>query len=586
MGGEFTSEQKRYLEGFTSGIQVGRLKAEGSPAGAKAVPSGPDAPMLLAMAAQEAKGKKLTPIEKGKREKHPLDDYDRFKELVANDQFPKGDETFRVKYFGLFYVAPAQDSYMCRLRIHNGVLSYWQLAGLAKLADDCAGHYAHVTTRANFQLREIPARHGIEVYERIIDLGLASKGSGADNIRNVTGDATAGIAPGELLDTRPHARDWHMHILNNRTMYALPRKFNVAFDGGGPVPTLEDTNDIGFQAVELKGAPGVADGVYYRLMIGGISGHKDLARYTGVILPPRDATKVADAIVRVLVDTGDRTDRNKARMKYVLDDWGFDKYIEAVELKLGTKLLRVEDTWMLPRPVQDRHAHVGVHKQKQPGLNYVGVVLPVGKMLTEQMYAIADIARDLGDGDIRLTVWQNLLISGIPDGKVEEATARIEAAGLDWRASSIRAGLVACTGSQGCKFANATTKLNAEQIAAWCEPKVSLDTPVNIHLTGCKNSCAQHYIGDLGLIGVRVPINEDGDTVDGYNVFIGGGFSETASIGRELYSNVKATEAPLVVERVLKGYLANRTGPAQTFHAFAASHEIDAIKSFADKVEA
>ena len=115
---------------------------------------------------------------------------------------------------------------------------------------------------------------------------------------------------------------------------------------------------------------------------------------------------------------------------------------------------------------------------------------------------------------------------------------------------------------------------------------MTLDTPVNIHLTGCKNSCAQHYIGDLGLIGVRVPINEDGDTEDGYNVFVGGGFSETAAIGRELFSNVKATEAPQVIERVLKGYLANRSGPEQTFHAFAASHEIDAIKSFADKVDA
>ena len=157
-------------------------------------------------------------------------------------------------------------------------------------------------------------------------------------------------------------------------------------------------------------------------------------------------------------------------------------------------LPRVAAQHVALRPPQDRQAHIGVHAQKQAGLNYIGVVLPVGKMLTEQMHELAAIARELGDGDIRLTVWQNLLISGIPDGKLDRAKARLESTGLDWRASSVRAGLVACTGSQGCKFANAATKVHAEKIAAWCEPKVQLDTPVNIHVTGCKEQlCATLY---------------------------------------------------------------------------------------------
>ena len=340
MGGEFTAEQKRYLEGFTSGIQVGRLKPAGQ-AGPTA-PSGPDAPHLAAQAKAEAAGKKLADPEKWKREEHPFDAYQRLKDQATTDQFPKPADNFRWRYYGLFYVAPAQDSYMCRLRIHNGILTHWQFAGVADIAETYAGGFAHVTTRANLQMREIPARNGIEVIERIIDLGLCSRGSGADNIRNVTGDATAGIAPGELLDTRPHARDWHFHILNNRVMYGLPRKFNVAFDGGGPVPTLEDTNDIGFQAVEVKEGAGTEPGVHYRLVLGGITGHRDLARDTGVILKPSEATQVADAIVRVYIDSGDRTNRNKARLKYVLDDWGFDKFLTAVEEKLGRKLARVD----------------------------------------------------------------------------------------------------------------------------------------------------------------------------------------------------------------------------------------------------
>ncbi len=582
--GDFTTEQKRYLEGFTSGIQIGRLKPTGAGAAAPAAPSGPDAEHLAAQARTEAGGKKLADQEKWKREEHPFDAYAKLKAQAAKDEFPKPADNFRWRYYGLFYVSPAQDSYMARLRIHNGILKYHQFAGVADIAERFAGGYAHVTTRANLQMREIPARNGIEVIERIIDLGLCSKGSGADNIRNVTGDATAGIAPGELLDTRPYAREWHFHILLNRVMYGLPRKFNVAFDGGGPIPTLEDSNDIGFQAVRVREGAAVEPGVYFRLLLGGISGHKDLARDTGVVLKPADATRVSDAIVRVFIDSGDRTNRNKARLKYVLDDWGFDKFLAAVETKLGDKLARVDAAHVEPRPAQDRLAHVGAHAQAQGGLNWIGVVLPVGKMTVAQMRDLARIAADLGDGDIRLTVWQNLLISGIPDDKVEAAKARIEAAGLDWRASSVRAGLVACTGSQGCKFAASPTKKNAEEIAAYLEPRVTLDTPVNIHLTGCHNSCAQHYIGDIGLIGAKVPINEEGDTVDGYDIFVGGGFSEQAAIGREIFPKVTTEEAPRAVERLLKTYLANRSGPDETFYAFARTREVDVLKELAEKV--
>jgi ferredoxin-nitrite reductase len=584
MGGEFTAEQKRYLEGFTSGIQVGRLKPAAG--GGPSAPSGPDAPHLAAMAKAEAAGKKLADQEKWKREEHPFDAYHRLKAQAENDEFPKPPDNFRWRYYGLFYVAPAQDAYMLRMRIHNGILNHWQFAAMADLAARCAGGYSHVTTRANLQLREIPARHAIDVIEQVIDLGLCSRGSGSDNIRNVTGDATAGIASGELLDTRPYAKAWHFHILNNRVMYGLPRKFNVAFDGGGPIPTLEDTNDIGFQAVEVKEGAGVEPGIWFRLVLGGITGHKDLARDTGVVVKPGDATKVADAIVRVFIDSGNRTDRNKARLKYVLDDWGFDTFLVAVEDKLGWKLPRVAAEHVAPRPAQDRHAHVGVHAQKQAGLNYIGVVLPVGKMDCEQMHELAAIARELGDGDIRLTVWQNLLLSGIPDDKLDKAKARIESTGLAWQATPIRAGLVACTGSQGCKFAAAPTKLNAQAIAAWCEPRVKLDQPINIHLTGCHNSCAQHYIGDIGLIGARVPVNDDGDTVDGYDIHVGGGFSTTPSIGRAIYPAVKAEDCPEHVERLLKAYLANRSDPNESFLAFTQGKEIETLKAMAAEVKA
>ncbi|MET0670683.1 MAG: NirA family protein [Xanthobacteraceae bacterium] len=573
MSSDFTPEQKRYLEGFSSGLQIARL---GRGATAPAKPSGPDAEHVAAQDRVLAAGKKLSDQEKFKRDEHPFDAYHRLQDQAAKNEFPKPADNFRWRYYGLFYVAPAQNSYMCRLRIPNGIVKHWQLSGLADLAESYGGGYSHVTTRANFQIREIEPKSAIDLLEAIVDLGLCSKGAGADNIRNVTGTPTAGIDPQELLDTRPYARAWHHHILNQRALYGLPRKFNVAFDGAGLIAALEDTNDIGFQAVEVKDGFGVERGVWFRLALGGITGHRDFARDTGVVLRPADATKVADAIVRVFAAHGDRTDRNKARLKYVLDAMGFQKFLGLVEEKLGAKLVRVPAEAVAARPKANRAAHIGVHAQKQKGLNWIGVVLPVGKLTGDQMRGLAKVAQDLGDGDVRLTVWQNLLISGVPEDKVALAEAAIEALGLATKASAIRTGLVACTGNVGCRFAASDTKGHAEQIARWCEARVELDTPVNIHLTGCHHSCAQHYIGDIGLIACKVPVSEE-DTVEGYHILIGGGSGPEATLARELFRDVKANDAPHIIEGMLKTYLSRRISSDETFHAFTKRHDDAAL---------
>lgn len=585
MSAEFSAEQKRYLEGFMSGVQAGRLTQGAKPAAPApaSVPTGPDADHIKAQDAVKASGKKLVDQENWKREEHPFDAYPRFKAQAESGEYPKPQDNFRWRYYGLFYVAPAQNSYMCRLRIPNGILTHWQLAGLADTAERFGGGYTHVTTRANFQIREIEAANAVKVVEAIQDLGLCSRGSGADNIRNVTGTPTAGIDPHELLDTRPYAREWHFHVLNDRSLTGLPRKFNVAYDGAGTIAALEETNDIGFQAVEVTEGASVPAGVYFRLVLGGITGHKDIARDTGVILAPQEATRVADAIIRVFIEHGDRTNRNKARLKYVLDAWGFEKFLAAVEEKLGTKLTRVSTEYVKPRRTPNRSAHIGVHAQKQAGLNWIGLVLPVGKMTAEQMRAVAALAREIGDGDIRLTVWQNLIISGVPDAKVAEARTRIEAMGLSSEATAIRAGLVACTGSTGCKFAAANTKGTAEKIATHVEDKLTLDTPVNIHLTGCHHSCAQHYIGDVGLIGAKVPINDDGDTAEGFHILVGGGSGGDAKIARELWRDIRSEDCPAAVERLLAAYLAHRSDAAETFFAFANRTDTDTLKRLAEE---
>jgi ferredoxin-nitrite reductase len=578
---DFSTEQKRYLEGLAAGVAVARATGGlGRPAAAgPSEPTGPDAVHAKAQDKVTAGGGKLSEQEKWKRVEHPFDAYGRLAAQAGEGTFPKPDDNFRWRYHGLFYVAPTQNSFMCRLRIANGVLNHWQFAGLAGLADRFGGGYAHVTTRANLQIREIAVEHAQPLLEGIQDLGLCARGAGADNIRNVTGSPTAGIDPQELIDTRPLARAWHFHILNDRSLYGLPRKFNVAFDGGGRVPVLEETNDIGFQAVEVRGGAPVEPGVWMRVVLGGITGHRDIARDTGVLCRPKECIAVADAVVRVFIDNGDRTNRNKARLKYVLDAWGFEKFLSAVEAKLGRPLTRVGNEHVMPRAPIDRFAHIGVHAQKQDGRNWVGVVLPVGKLTAEQMRELAGIARECGDGDIRLTVWQNLVLSGVPDARVAEVERRIAAIGLSTKASRIRAGLVACTGNRGCKFAASDTKGHALKIAEHVEARLELDVPVNVHLTGCHHSCAQHYIGDIGLIGAKVAINDDGDTVEGYDIVVGGGFGADARIGRELWKGIKADDCAALIEALLRAYLAYRAGPGESFQAFTMRHDTDALRA-------
>jgi ferredoxin-nitrite reductase len=583
--GDFESEQKRYLEGFVAGVQIARTAKSLTGAGASAAaaePIGPDAAARKAQDCVLAAGGKLSDPEKFKRDEHPFDTYERLKAHAAKGEYPKPPDNFRWRYFGLFYVAPNQNSYMCRLRLPNGILKAVQLAGLADLAERYGGGYSHVTTRANIQIREIRAADAVNMIEAVQDLGLCSRGSGADNIRNVTGTPTAGIDPQELIDTRPYAREWHFHILNDRSLYGLPRKFNVAFDGAGIIPVLEDTNDIGFQAVQVNDGFGLAPGVWFKLCLGGLTGHKSFAADTGVLVRPGDATVVADAVVRVFVETGDRTDRTKARLKYVLDRIGVEKFLGLMEEKLGRKLDRAVAGAVARRPGFDRTAHIGVHAQKQDGLHWIGIVVPVGRLTVAQMNGIAAISQEFGDGDIRLTVWQNLLISGVPTERLEAAQAKIKALGLATEANAIRAGLIACTGNTGCKFAASDTKHHAEEIARWCETRVALDKPVNIHLTGCHHSCAQHFVSEIGLLACKVQPTEEADPLEGYHISIGGGFGPDAALGRELYRDVIAEDAPRKVERILKAYLAHRASSEETFISFARRHDLDALKAMTE----
>ena len=479
-------------------------------------------------------GGKLVDQEKWKAAEHPFDAYPRLRSEALTGAKPKPEDNFRWRYHGLFYVAPAEDSYMCRLRIPNGILKHWQFAAVAGIAERLAGGYAHVTTRANLQIREIRPENGPAVVEELLEAGIVTKGAGADNVRNVTGSATAGIDPEELIDTRPHARAWHHHILNTRALYGLPRKFNVAFDGGGAVATLEETNDIGFQAVAVKAGGPVDAGVWYRLTLGGITGHKDFARDTGVILRARRCDAVADAIVRVFIGHGDRTNRQKARLKYLLDCLGLRQIPgggrEAAGRVLAEARCRFRDAASPRRPTRP---------YRRPPAEAAGTELDRRRAAGRQADGRADARarrrsrQDLGDGDIRLTVWQNLLLSGVPDAELDAAKARIEAAGLGWKTTAVARRPRRLHRQPRLQVRRLRHQGACARHRRAISIRVStLDQPVNIHLTGCHHSCAQHYIGDIGLLGAKVAAGAEGDQVEGYHLHVGGGFGADAAIAR------------------------------------------------------
>ena len=328
----FGESQKQYLQGLMMGSDVARavqglpILSNSASGNSATVTIGAskqddagflDTPEAMHIAAQDrflADGKKLSGEEQAKREKNALDLWDEMQQRADAKAFPKGTDVFMQKFHGLFYVAPAQDSYMCRMRFPGGHLASYQMRGLADLADRCAGGYSDVTTRANLQFREIPAEHAVNVLDGLMDLGIVIRGSGADNVRNVTASPLSGIDQHELIETLPLARRMHNHILNRRELYGLPRKFNIAFEGGGTISSLNDTNDIGFQAFEITAETAtddVSEGIYFLVTLGGITGHHDFARPTGFIVRPEQTVAVADAILRVFLQHGDRTDRKK-----------------------------------------------------------------------------------------------------------------------------------------------------------------------------------------------------------------------------------------------------------------------------------
>lgn len=574
----FSEEQKQYLAGFFSGaIQRGSIPFVGvNQSGQFTHDAGSGTDTLAAYVEPEVHGTPVSDLcreELWKHEQNPLDIWEQLISHADRNSVPSTEDIFRFKYHGLFYVAPAQDSFMLRLRIPGGILTSHQLLGLAEIAERWGAGRADLTTRANLQIREFQPKDIVRVLQRVHSLGLTARGSGADNIRNITATPTTGLDASELIDVAPLAEALHYYILNSRDLYELPRKFNVAFDSGGAISVLADTNDIGFQAVRVRDGRSVPAGIYFRVLLCGITGHKQFAADCGLLVSPEQAVAVAAAMIRVFVQNGDRTDRKKARLKYLVDRWGTDKFIAETERQLSFPLLRAEANECEPRNPIDRAGHIGIHTQVQPELNYLGISIPVGRLPVNQMRAIARIADECGSGEVRLTVWQNLLIPNVHTNCVEAAVQMLRAADLDCESGTVMCGTVACTGNRGCRYSSTDTKSHAVEIAQLLDKRFPIYQPVNLHVTGCPHSCAQHYIGDIGLLGMKVGGEE------GYQVVIGGGADNVRGLARELIPAIQYSKLGPQLEALFDAYVATRQ-PSESFLAFSRRHSIEELRGF------
>lgn len=568
-GADFSAEQKRYLEGFFAGIAAGGVSfgdLSAAPAATAPVQEGPSLD-------------DLTKEERIKRELHP---FDAIEQLVLDARWnakPEPESVFRYKWNGLFWLNPVKDGYMCRLRIPGGVVKSYQLRELATIARELTTGYIQITTRNNFQIRLIEPKNCPEVLRRIQGCGLHSKGAGADNIRNITMNPCAGYDPYELIDVRPLVNELATFIIGTKEFYDLPRKFNIAYDGGGLISSVEDTNDIGASAVNIsENDQGLEPGVWFRIALGGVTGHQTFASDWGVIVKPGQLNDVMVALLRVFIKHGDRTNRKKARFKYVVESLGLEGVLKETEKLLSFPLTRLAPDSALQekRPFsQQGHSHVGVFPQKQEGLVYVGASVPVGQLTARQLERVADLAESYGSGEVRLTVWQNFIIPNVKSAYAATVAKSLRKLGFPCEQSNLKSGFVACTGNKYCKFAASDTKGHAIAMMDYLDKRVKLDRPVNIHFTGCAHSCAQHFMGDIGLLGTKVK-SECGE---GYHITVGGGFGENRKIGRQIFSGVPFESLGATLEAMLRAYLAKREGQ-ETFHSFCNRHTVGQLQAF------
>ncbi|HIK38154.1 MAG: ferredoxin--nitrite reductase [Geminocystis sp.] len=489
-------------------------------------------------------------IEAIKREKDGLAVKEELEHFAAVgwENIPEADRDVRLKWLGIFFRPVTPGRFMMRLRVPNGILTSEQLQTLgeivARYGEDGNGD---ITTRQNIQIRGIPIADIPEVLRRLEACGLTSVQSGMDNVRNLTGSPVAGIDPDELIDTRPLLMKLQAMITNNGKgnpeFSNLPRKFNIAIEGGRDNSVHAEINDLAFVPAYREGQLG------FNVLVGGFFSARRCAAAIPLDawVPPDDAViQLSRAVLEVFRDHGLRGNRQKARLMWLIDEWGIEKFRAAVAAKLPFELLTAapkdEIDW-------EKRDHLGVHRQKQQGLNYVGLHVPVGRLYAPDFYELARLAEVYGKGEVRLTVEQNIIIPHIPDAVLPSFLQEPLLQKFRPSPPPLERHLVSCTGSQFCGFALIETKNRALALARWLDQQLVLPRPVRIHWTGCPNSCGQPQVADIGLMGTKTRRN--GETVDAVDLYMGGKVGKDAKLGTCVKKGIPCDELPEVLRQLL-----------------------------------
>src|SRR5580704_1655546 len=442
--------------------------------------------------------------------------------------------------------------FMVRIRIPNGLLTSQQTRTIADLAERHARGVADITVRQNVQLHWVAVESLPDVLETLWHTGLTTIGACGDVARNVTGCPLAGFDAHEFCDASPLALEINRQLGGNSDFYNLPRKFKISITGCRSWCNYPEINDIGFTPVTRRRAAGLETGFSVRVG-GGLSTDPHIAVRLNAFVRWNQVAQVARGIAEVFREANVlRENRERARLKFLFlqHGWTPDSFLDALNERIGFVLDPAEPEEI---PSDVHRDHVGIHAQKQLGLSYIGANVLSGRITPEQLRLAASLSDRYADGHIRNTVMQNLVIVNVPDQHAVRVAAELTAGGLPVRASAFARATVACTGTEFCKLALTETKGFARWLATELDERVpGFQEQLRINVTGCPNSCGQHWIADIGIEGKKIKV--DGKMVDAYYFCIGGSVGQFASIARPVGYRCAATEVPDAIERVLREF--------------------------------
>jgi ferredoxin-nitrite reductase len=453
------------------------------------------------------------------------------------------DDKERLKWAGVFMRKPTPGHFMMRVRMPNGVLTSAQARLLGAITREGDGNIADVTTRQQIQLRWMTIDRVPEIVARLEAAGLTCLQTGMDNIRGVVGCPATGLTPRELVDTAPIAAEFQRIFLGNKAFTNLPRKFNVAITGCPDNCAGAETQDI-----SLTPAVGDGDVVGFNLAVGGKqgSGGPVLATACDAFVSPDEAADVCAEIALIFRDHGPREARSKARLAFLIAEWGIARFRETLETRLGRTLAPAGRDARSDRVVD----HVGVYRQREPGLSYVGLKTPVGRVTGEHLIELARLAEVYGRGELRTTPHQNVLLPHVHDSQLGALLEEPLLRSFRYNPSEVQRGVAACTGTDFCNLALIDTKTRALALARKFEARLGATRPVTVRWSGCPASCGNHHTADIGLQGCKVRV--DGKVVDGVHVFVGGRSGAQARAGMRVMEDVPCDELPQVLERLVR----------------------------------